>query len=653
MTAVDYHQLALGPGLGQGARGTVFAVYNAKVHQQFDAVYKEYQPDVLSGVDFDALDAMTGLVPGSLGDEGRWLCERTAWPAGLVQRDGQHTGYLMRIVPGAFRLGEQPGRAGAATATSLSPSAPVSPAAPPTVPAGGSHLATFEYLFDGHASVASGAPPLGMHDRLLLLADLAVTLDRLHRLGIAVGNLSPRNLLFAAHPAPHCFIIGCDTMRLDGRSALPQSEEDEWRIPAGEELATPTSDAYKFGLMAIRLVTGDRRSFDTSAPASLDPTLGTLASSAIRQDPAARPAPGEWVGVLNSAAASISGVHVAMTATGLPRGSASAPTAPVPSAASSAPTAAPPGPSIFSSMTTQVPGYAPARPALPPAGSSAPASGSASGSMPPPRPPLASPFASPGASRGPAAFSGFGGAPTGGYGASPADPYFTPQPVMHPAHANRRILGPVLIGVAGLLVVAGAGFGIYAALSSHSNPSNDNTHNSAGPQTTYNAAGYPSSPSTSPSPSPSPSPSSAPPTSVGTVQIASGIVTDSRSAAVASMFDAYFAGIDQKNYPAALAEYDPAGTVNPNDPQQAQSFEQGVSTSDDTNVVLASIGPAGQTSAATSADVTFQSTQSAGMGPPDNPDETCTEWQVSYVLSQASNGSYLIFNVSSATDQAC
>ena len=224
---------------------------------------------------------------------------------------------------------------------------------------------------------------------------------------------------------------------------------------------------------------------------------------------------------------------------------------------------------------------------------------------------------------------------------------------MHPAHANRRLLGPVLVGVAGLAVIVGAAFGINAILSARSHPSSNTTNDNAGSQTTYNAA-YPSSaPATSPSPSPSPSPSSAPPTSSGMVQIASDLVTDPRSTAVASMFNAYFTGIDQKNYPAALAEYDPAGTINPNDAQQAQSFEQGVSSSDDTDVVLASIGPAGQSTPATSAEVTFQSTQTAGMGPPDDTAETCTKWQLTYVLSQASNGSYLIFNVSSAADRAC
>ena len=622
MTAVDYHALALGPSLGQGARGTAFAVYNAKVHQQFDAVYKEYRPDVLPEVDFAALEAMTALVPGLLGDEGRWLCERTAWPAGLVERDGQHTGYLMRVVPAPFRVDEQQSRAGAATATSFP--------AIPTPQGSGIRLATFEYLLADSAAPSGGGPQLGAHDRLLLLADLAVTLDRLHRLGIAVGNLSPRNLLFATHPAPHCFLIGCDTMRLDGRSALPQTEADEWRIPAGEEAATAQSDAYKFGLIAIRMFARDRNSVDTYALAAMDPALGTLASAGIGPDPAGRPAPGEWVGILNSAAATVSNVHGATTATGLPLGSAAAPPAPAAPSASS-----------FSNMTTQVPGYAPALPAPKPAPALPPA----------PMPASASPFSSAASSWDPSASSPYG-APGGGYGAAPVAPY-SPQPVMHPAHANRRILGPVLVGAVGLAVVIGAGFSIHAILDSRSHNTN-NTQNTAGSQTTYNAA-YPSSPtapadaSSSPSPSPSPSPT----TSVGMIQIAAAFVADARSAAVASMFDSYFTGIDQKDYQAALAEYDPAGTVNPNDAQQAQSFEQGVSTSNDTNIVLVNIGPADQTAPATSAEVTFQSTQAAGMGPLDAPSETCTKWQLTYVLTQSTNGSYLIYNVSSATDQAC
>jgi hypothetical protein len=629
VTAVDYHALAIGPVLGQGARGTVFAVYNAKVHQQFDAVYKEYLSDVLPEADFDGLEAMAGLVPGLLEDEGRWLCERTAWPAGLVERDGQNTGYLMRIVPASFRLGQQEDRAEAVTAVS-----------DPAEPSGGVRLATFEYLLDDIASTSDGGPQVSAHDRLLLLADLAVTLDRLHRLGIVVGNLSPRNLLFAQHPAPHCFVISCDSMRLDGRSALPQTEADEWQIPAGEQLATAQSDAYKFGLLAVRLIGRDRRSLDTHALATLDPALGTLAAAAIGPDPAVRPAPGEWVGILNSAAAAIPTLHGATTATGVPHGVAAEPTVPVAHVAPSAPMPAPRGPSIFSGMTTQVPGYSPPRPAPAPEPFAAPSS----------TPAGASPFGSAAASWDPSAPTVFGGAPAGGYGSSPADPYFTPQPVMHPAHANRRIFGPVVVGVAGLAVITGAVFGINAILSSNSH--SNNSPNRAGSQTTF-SAGFPSSPSTRPSPTPSALPSSAPPATVGLVRIASGFVTDPRATAVASMFDAYFTGIDQKDYPAALSEYDPAGTVNPNDVQQAQQFQKGVSSSNDTDIVLTGIAPTGQAAPATSAQVTFQSTQSAGMGPPDATGEICTKWQLTYVLSQAANGSYLIYNVSSATDQAC
>jgi hypothetical protein len=35
---------------------------------------------------------------------------------------------------------------------------------------------------------------------------------RLHRLGVVVGDLSPKNLLFSLKPAPSCFLIDCDAM---------------------------------------------------------------------------------------------------------------------------------------------------------------------------------------------------------------------------------------------------------------------------------------------------------------------------------------------------------------------------------------------------------------------------------------------------------
>jgi hypothetical protein len=75
----------------------------------------------------------------------------------------------------------------------------------------------------------------------------------LHKHGVCVGDISPKNLLFALIPHPAVYFIDCDAMRIDGVSVLRQVETPGWQVPAGEELATVYSDTYKLGLLALRL----------------------------------------------------------------------------------------------------------------------------------------------------------------------------------------------------------------------------------------------------------------------------------------------------------------------------------------------------------------------------------------------------------------
>ena len=118
------------------------------------------------------------------------------------------------------------------------------------------------------------------------------------------------------------------------------------------------------------------------------------------------------------------------------------------------------------------------------------------------------------------------------------------------------------------------------------------------------------------------------------------------------MFNTYFTGINNHNYQQALSVFDPSGVINPNDSSQVQNFANGVSTTNDSNVTLVDIAPS-DGSTVQSAEVRFVSHQQAGYGPRDNPNGTCTNWDVTYVLTQDSSGNYLINNVSRSSDSAC
>jgi hypothetical protein len=52
------------------------------------------------------------------------------------------------------------------------------------------------------------------------------------------------------------------------------------------------------------------------------------------------------------------------------------------------------------------------------------------------------------------------------------------------------------------------------------------------------------------------------------------------------------------------------------------------------------------------AEVKFRSHQAPGYGPSGAPDETCTDWDITYGLTQPA-GRYLIGSVINATDTAC
>ncbi|WP_433258410.1 hypothetical protein ACQPYK_23420 [Streptosporangium sp. CA-135522] len=259
----DRARLALGRPLGHDGQGMVHEELNGKINGQWDVAYKEFDPEVLSHLDLAVLTAMTQLIGRLSPSDAAWLVEKTTWPAELVETNGAVTGFLMRTVPQRFFFDVR------------TPSGTVR------------QLATMDLLFD-QESVTD-------RDRLLILADLADTLARLHAMGIVVGELSPKNVLFTTGPQPECFLIGCDAMRLGGAQALPPVETPPgWQVPAGEQQGTPQSDAYKFALLAIRVFARDPSSTDVSRLAAISPGLTDFAMAALRQPSFNRPLPPQW-----------------------------------------------------------------------------------------------------------------------------------------------------------------------------------------------------------------------------------------------------------------------------------------------------------------------------------------------------------------------
>jgi hypothetical protein len=141
------------------------------------------------------------------------------------------------------------------------------------------------------------------------------------------------------------------------------------------------------------------------------------------------------------------------------------------------------------------------------------------------------------------------------------------------------------------------------------------------------------------------------PVTVGLVTIDPS-VTDQRAAGVATMFNTHFTGINNKDYARAIQVFDPAGVLNPNDPDDLAQFQQGVSTTHDRDVLLRAVGPPTTGKGTLEARLSFNSEQQAGYGPKERKNETCTHWDIWYVLTEPSSGQYRILG-SRPTNSAC
>jgi serine/threonine protein kinase len=272
----DAAELDLGRKLGEGGQGTVHEVRHTgigTVGNRASVVCKEYREELLGQLNGEALHAMVARVNELTITEARWLSARAAWPSAVVTRDGRPVGFLMRSAPSEFTFEFKRLSARAGTAT---------------------RLATFDYLLNDDAYTTRIGLRLTEQQRVQRLAAVAELLSGLHRLGIAVGDLSPKNLLFGRPPEPGCFLIDCDTLRLHGATVLPQVETPDWALPGGEEKGTAAGDVYKLGLLVLRVLARSQTAADPGELRGADKALVRLVRGSLQADPARRPSAGEW-----------------------------------------------------------------------------------------------------------------------------------------------------------------------------------------------------------------------------------------------------------------------------------------------------------------------------------------------------------------------
>ncbi len=275
---VDVEQLGELTKVGRGGQGIVYRTAKGGTRFAPTIVYKKYTAATLTGINFGALTEMPALVEDALSNtEAEQLVSIAAWPCALVNANGDLTGFVMPAIPDRFYI-------------------PIH-----TVKGAEQAPAEFQHLLNTREFVAARGITINDTQRYTLLREVASALTFLHHHGIVVGDISPKNLLFALNPEA-VYFVDCDTMTINGVCALPPVETPGWEVPAGENPATVHSDTYKLGLLALRLLAGDQ---DTKNPQHLpDSTpnsLRRIITDTLTNPPTTRPLPQAWTYILTTA----------------------------------------------------------------------------------------------------------------------------------------------------------------------------------------------------------------------------------------------------------------------------------------------------------------------------------------------------------------
>ncbi|UQE76060.1 hypothetical protein MYK68_05565 [Gordonia sp. PP30] len=259
------------PPIGGGGQGKVYrvaATYGARA-----LVYKEYSAAARSELDPAALDALIAYLSETGAADRAALLATFAWPIAPVTSGGTTVGFVMPAAPYDFTSER------------------------PRGPAGARRLNEIQHLLNEPGFVARLGFQISRRTQIEVLVSVATALRGLHNAGFALGDLSPRNLLFDPDSG-EIFVLDCDAITRPGLCVLPQAETPGWHLPNGEPTGTTAGDRYKFGLLVLRLLAGDQH---TTSPSALPSELAVLRPLLIRSltdTPDNRPSAAVWISAL-------------------------------------------------------------------------------------------------------------------------------------------------------------------------------------------------------------------------------------------------------------------------------------------------------------------------------------------------------------------
>jgi len=263
--------------INQGGEGRIFEFVNDQA-----TIYKEFFFSSLHPPNLRALQQLITVMESCSEKERTYIESRTVWPRVAVTDRGRLRGYLMKRVPAQFfRLYGLRNR-------------------PRNV------LCDWNYLsmrdrYENNPRLVSEIPKPNAAQTSALIADLARTVQELHRHDVIVGDMSGQNLIWTDQPSWHVMLIDCDSFRVRGSTGVNYPKETpDWEDPVVQQGRTnQQSDIYKLGVAAYRAVWAATTHLPPSDLANRPPPAGVPAALPSLIDRSTgtgeRPSATEWV----------------------------------------------------------------------------------------------------------------------------------------------------------------------------------------------------------------------------------------------------------------------------------------------------------------------------------------------------------------------
>ena len=263
--------------INQGGEGRIFEFVNDQA-----TIYKEFFFSSRHPPNLRALQQLITVMESCSEKERMYIESRTVWPRVAVTDRGRLRGYLMKRVPAQFfRLYGLRNR-------------------PRNI------LCDWNYLsmrdrYENNPRLLSEIPKPNAAQISALIADLARTVQELHRHDVIVGDMSGQNLIWTDQPSLHVMLIDCDSFRVRGSTGVNYPKETpDWEDPVVQQGRTnQQSDIYKLGVAAYRAVWAATTHLPPSDLADRQPPAGVPAAlpSLIARSTGTgdRPSAAEWV----------------------------------------------------------------------------------------------------------------------------------------------------------------------------------------------------------------------------------------------------------------------------------------------------------------------------------------------------------------------